>query len=135
MSGRFASGYLLVSGMLWVYTVWLIYSRRRLVRQGTRTVGVITAVIKDDSGDATSYIPEFRFHDAQGRECTVRSQLGASRQYTYTVGQKVTVIFMPDHPQSAHIDDLVQLYAAPAVMAMAAAVSFVVALIGFGFLK
>lgn len=136
MSSRFAIAYLFMSGMLWVYTAWLIYSRRRLVRKGTRTTGVITAVNRDDTGDSTTYVPEFRFQDADGKACTVRSKIGAGRPHTFTVGQTVNVIFMPDHPESsASIDNLVQLYAAPVVMAAVATVSFFVGLIALGFLR
>lgn len=97
-----------------------------------RTNGTViemqSEVEKQDDSTITSYAPTFRFQDAAGVQHTVSSSFFQSPP-GFHVGDAVVVLYLPNHPQTAHIDDFWELWGFPAFGGILGAVLLLVGLI------
>ncbi len=87
---------------------WLCADSWRFVRGAVRTEGTIVAV-EEETGEGARYTPVFEFTDQSGRTHRVTSQVAAFSRM-HSVGAKVPVLYNPDSPESARIEDFFALW-------------------------
>jgi hypothetical protein len=83
---------------------------------GVSVQGVVVdlAYSRDSDGDGT-YAPVVEYRDREGRPHTYRSSSGSSPP-SYDVGERVTILYRPDQPSRAVIDDFWDRWALPAFL-------------------
>jgi hypothetical protein len=110
----------LVCALLALWGLDMMVHNLRLVLTGLRTPGVIMANDLDcggRGGHSCDYVPVVRFALPGGQTYVVRTTSGTSPP-EFQVGQHVTVIYDPRHPESAVIDSWGDLLAPLALMVM-----------------
>ncbi len=82
---------------------YLFMEQRNLEQNGIETTAIIVEMIRtrDSEGDDT-YTPVFEFRTRNGRGYQVKSGFSSSPP-EYTVGDRVTIIYLPDSPEKAEI--------------------------------
>lgn len=117
-----AGGLALFGALFVTIGVFSLRSSQRLMNEGVTAPGVVThlELRRSTSGSGNSrstsstYYPWFRFTDAKGQTHDVASSMGTNPA-SHSVGEAVTVRYLPDHPQEAVIDSWVSLWLFPAI--------------------
>jgi hypothetical protein len=94
---------------------WLIYSWG-LTHNSLRTTGVVVSLTErsSSSGD-TMFCPAFKFRDASNLEYIVQSSVGSSPP-RFPKGASVPVLYRPNNPSDAQIEDKLTLWFVPAIL-------------------
>ena len=85
-----------------------------------RTSGQVIELRPDMQDNDITYRAVFRFADETGKEHTVTSSHN-SKPATHRVGDQVTVLYPPGHPEAANIDSFWELWFMPAIFGFLAA--------------
>jgi hypothetical protein len=127
--------FLIVSlGLLGVAGFFTLNTLRFLDRS-VSVQGTITALVpvtrsgsdQDGGGSQITYAPEFSFTAADGRVFSVTSTF-SSNPASFDVGDTVSVLYQPDHPDHARIDSFGQLWGISLIVGGIGAVFLAVAL-------
>ena len=86
----------------------LAKSTYELEKTGVRTQAV---VVKLERSKSVHY-PVFRFRDVKGRELIVRSSTSSKR---YFVGDPIPILYDPESPLDAQVDEPLMLYLLPGI--------------------
>jgi hypothetical protein len=86
-------------------SVWDYKSTADFLRSAQRSTGVVVALIEKGG----LYHPRVRYVDAAGREQEFESQL-ESRPPRFSVGQRLSVLYQPEAPAAARIEDFFVLW-------------------------
>lgn len=96
---------------IWIFTLvgvlllsmagYIGYSAYSLEGEGVKTTGTIIAL--------NGTHPVVRFVTGEGERVTFESSLGSS-SYTKQLGQDIDIVYRPDAPQQAEIDDFISQY-------------------------
>jgi hypothetical protein len=92
--------------------IWELTSSNDLHRRGVRTLGTVTGFREEMSGDDKMYYPIIHFRDRDGAEQTVRYPSGSNVKF-YQLGQQVTVIYLPEEPEYAKLDEPLEFTLVP----------------------
>ena len=93
--------------------------RAALVYSGLRAEG--TVIAKRPSGSShVTYAPVFQFTASDGRAYVVISDV-SGRESAFSYGERVSVLYRPDHPESARIDAFAPLWTFPLVFGVVGA--------------
>jgi hypothetical protein len=101
----------------------LYHHTHRFVLTASRAQGTVTKMV-EQSGN--NYYPVYTFQDSQGNRHEIYSSWG-SNPPAYKIGDTVSVIYPPNNPEQAEIDDFLHLWL---FMAMLTAFGFFDLLIG-----
>jgi hypothetical protein len=112
---------LIVAAISFAYT-------RGFVSNAMQADGTVTQVIERSDSHGSFFYPVYKFDDAHGVEHTIYSSMG-SYPPDHQVGDKIKVLYLPDDPGNAKIDDFISLWIIPLVTGLLAAVNFPVALV------
>ena len=93
---------------------WLMISSAILF-SSVRTEGVVTQSIEKHSNDGVYYCPVIVFRDGSGVAHTIRSS-GGSNPPRFPVGAKVSVLYRPQNPDAAFMEDRFMFWVAPALL-------------------
>ena len=104
-------GFIAVACLLLTLSCFLTRKTLHLKHVGLRTQGIV--VMLERSGSA--HYPVFRFKDAKGRSFEIRS---SQSSFSYSPGDKITVVYDPEQPLSAQIDDAMSMYFGPVFIAL-----------------
>jgi len=104
-------GAALIGGLATALHTW------HFTRIAARTRGTVTEMRPQTDRDSgsVSYAPTFRFQDAAGVEHTVSSSFYSSPP-EFHAGDRVTVLYRADDPQSARIDGYWQVWGVPSLL-------------------
>lgn len=92
----------------------LLHTMRFVQRAETATGTVIDVSQKTDSEGAVAFYPVVRFTTAEGRTVEFVSSSGSSS--SGSVGDRVEVLYDPDHPQDAQLSGFFDLWLWPLVL-------------------
>ena len=110
-----AWGMLTVGGAVIAFGVILLVRGMQVQNHGVVTIGTVTAIGEEHTSGADSktlYYPVVSFMDLNGEEQTFRDTLQRSWKH-YAIGQKVSVIYLPEEPGRASIDSGLELFFGP----------------------
>ena len=80
-------------------------SHQHIIDNGIRTRGVVVDLIRKTDGDGVStYAPAVEYRDRNRRPRIFRSSTGSSPP-AYSRGEEVEIVYLPDRPERALIDD------------------------------
>jgi hypothetical protein len=85
-----------------------------LLRSGVRTVGYVKGFREETRDDGKMYYPIIHFTDQDGRERTAPATVGSNSK-GQMIGDLVTVIYVPEDPESARVDEGLALWMVPIV--------------------
>ena len=119
-------GFFLLLGAFSAYT-----SVNAFMENAIKTQGVVTDLVRSRSTNNTSYYyaPVVKFMTQQGQIIEFVSSTSSSPA-SYSIGEKVSVLYSPDKPQDAKIDDFFSLWGAALVLG---GIGAMFSLFGIGF--
>jgi len=135
---RFLSLFVIIFGIVGIGMLigggFLLTGALHLSSVGIRTDGSVTQIVRQTSsssngGSSMTFHPVVAFVTASGQQESFESSSGSSISY-YSVGDKVTVLYDPAHPDNASIDSWTELWLAPTIVLFMGSVFF---LVGIGF--
>ena len=85
-----------------------IGGRLALLENGARTEGVVISLDRS-RGSSRANHPVVRFYTAAGREVVFHGSIG-SNPPAYRIGEEVSVVYLPDRPDVAEIDNFLELW-------------------------
>lgn len=108
----------LIGAIIFLVALFVIKSELNVVRNGIETTGVVIdqSVSKSSDGDYF-YHPIIQFNTEDNREITFRSPEGGSQSRFY-LGEKINVIYLPNDPQRATINNFLGLYGAGTILSV-----------------
>jgi hypothetical protein len=107
----------LTAFVVWNTTAWL----KRTVEAPGTVVEMLRTRDKENKG--WLYEPVVRFETAVGKSVQVEAGFRSSPP-AYSVGDTVTVVYLPDAPERAQIRSFLSLWMGPMIMALIGAVFF-----------
>lgn len=87
---------------------WLYYQQINIERNGLATEGTVIDLVESTDSDGTTYAPIVRFKTQSGRAFEFQSK-HYSYPPQYEIGEKVTVLYLPEKPAEAIVKDEGQL--------------------------
>jgi hypothetical protein len=118
---------LIGAGMLWGAT--LFYSNTStFLEEAITAPGTVVDLVASHSRDSTTYRPSVEFTSRSGAPASFVSSTG-SNPPSYSVGQKVEVLYRPTNPRDARINDFFTLWGGATVLG---GMGFVFAGVGVG---
>jgi len=112
-------------GGLWLSSV------RNFVQTAERAEGTVIEIVKGRDRDGhTTYWPVIAFTDHQGQRHEFESNIKSSSS-SYSVDDKMPILYDRDRPASASIDSWASLYLGPLVLGIFATVFLVLAIVFF----
>jgi hypothetical protein len=97
------SAILLLTGSLFAgVAAYLYFQQANLEKNGLQTEGIVIALVDSSDSDGTTYAPVYQFKTRSGRVFEVQSN-NYSNPPAYTLGQRVTVLYLPESPTQAQI--------------------------------
>jgi hypothetical protein len=82
------------------FFLWSTCRSLYLLLRGVPTMGTITELVRDDSGDGVAYHPVVTFTTLTGTAVVAKSSFGASEANTYFhIGQQVPIRYSAKNPQ------------------------------------
>jgi len=115
----------LISGSISIVSFVL---RTRFVRAAIHTRGRVVELRERSSDNGSSFSPVFTYRDSRGEEHRIYSTVGSDPP-NYEVGQSVPVLYRPNRPLDARIDDFHSVWGLPFVTGIVAVVDLAIALI------
>ncbi|MEQ5092806.1 DUF3592 domain-containing protein [Proteus terrae] len=108
----------LIGAIIFIVALFVIKSELNVVRNGIETTGIVIdqSVSKSSDGDYF-YHPIIQFNTEDNREITFRSPEGSSQSRFY-LGEKINVIYLPNDPQRATINNFLGLYGAGTILSI-----------------
>lgn len=100
---------LMGGGFFWYQSV------SSFVAQAARTEGKVIELARSRSNDSTTYAPVVTFTAQNGEAIEFVSSV-SSNPPSYSVGEKVQVLYAPTSPQDARIDGLFSLWGGPMIV-------------------
>lgn len=102
--------------IIFIVALFVIKSELKLARNGIETTGiVIEQSISKSSEDRSIYHPIIQFNTENNRVITFRSPEGG-RQSHFNLGEEISIIYLPDDPQRATINNFLGLYGAGTIL-------------------
>ena len=114
-------------GML-VGSFLLYQNTASFLTNAIKAEGVVVNLVASRSSDSTTYRPTVRFKTIEGSMVEFTSSTG-SNPASYSRGEKVTVLYLPQQPDEARIDSFFSLWGGATIVGGLGSVFF---LIGFG---
>jgi Protein of unknown function (DUF3592) len=99
--------WLLMSSAIIFLTVsfFLYLHTQKFIQSANRTQGIITQLIEKKDHDTDSlYYPVCTFQDSRGNQHQIYSSMG-SYPPSYKIGDKISVLYQPNNPEKAMIDN------------------------------
>ena len=115
----------LISGSISIVS---FVSRTRFVRAAVHTEGRVVELRERSGDNGSTFSPVFTYHDSRGEEHRMDSTV-SSDPPRYEVGQSVPVLYRPDRPLDARINDFHSIWGLPFVTGIIAALDLTVAFI------
>lgn len=112
-------GALLVGAFLWYQNTVTFLD------EAMEVPGVVTDLVYSRSSDSRSYYPVVEFNDAGGQLIEFQSSSG-SNPASYSVGEKVSVLYTVGEPESARIDGFFSLWGGAVILAIIGGAFFLV---------
>lgn len=113
-----AIGFLASTCLSGVYAIKAVQAHRQFLANAVGTTGYIVELRTTQGGRGHTFdLPVFSFRDAAGQEYAIHSNI-RRRRNQYWVGQTVPVLYRPDRPIDAEIDDLLTVGAQAFLMGM-----------------
>ena len=108
----------LVGLALLVYAGRLYQETTEFIDRAWPTAGVVVGLERLDAGEGADprTSPVVRFETARGESHRFRARMMVAWR-DYTVGDSLTVLYDPDAPDDARVDDSLRLWLAPVVIA------------------
>jgi len=122
-----------VVGLGMVVGAYFIYDYNvSFIESATETEGTVTELVQSRSSDNNSYYykPVVRFNTSDGQIVEFMSSTG-SNPASYSVGEKVTILYLPSDPQNAKIKGYFSLYGAAVIVGGIGSAFFLVGLTFF----
>ncbi len=124
---------LVIAGVLLAVAVWLGLRTRAFVASAWNADGTVVAVERGEGSKRRNrsvphYYPTVRFSTITGEEVAFVSEVG-SNPAAHKVGDRVTVLYDPHHPEDARIRSFLQLWFVPSLLAVVGAISAIAALV------
>ena len=92
-------GYVVVAAV-WALFSWFAYRLAYLQLRGIRTSGTIVELVRDDTGDGTTFSPVVAYTTKQGVEIVAKSFFGTPETGRFfRVGEKVDVLYSVRNPR------------------------------------
>lgn len=96
-------------------SIYLFLQTTAFISQATKTEGEIVAMrrevsVQSDHRQQIAYYPTFQFTTANGELVQVESHGGSDPSSSFQVGQKIEVLYDPQDPHHAKINDVMQLW-------------------------
>lgn len=131
------AGFSLLFGSVGVYLASaakkLFVAQRDWIARGVTAEGEVVAIqtaTPTESHQRTFYTPVVTFRPSEGGLRRFTSGMGTASQ-RYTIGQKVTVRYLPDDPGAVDLDDLKQTWWPLAALVLMTTVCFAIAALPF----
>ncbi|MCH4254718.1 MAG: DUF3592 domain-containing protein [Proteus vulgaris] len=106
----------IIGVVIFVVALFVIKSELHLVRNGIETTGVVIELsINKSSNDRSIYHPIIQFTTKDNREIIFRS-LEGSNPSRFHLGENISIIYLPDDPQKATINNFLGLYGAGTIL-------------------
>ena len=97
--------YLIVFGLIFFgIGAGLTYKQSSMEREGAQAAGEVISLDTNCDSDGCAYAPIVSFKTREGISVTFESTY-SSNPPAYEIGEKVTVIYLPDEPEQAGIKD------------------------------
>jgi hypothetical protein len=106
-----SGGLVCIGGCIWfLHTAWF-------VAHATRADGQVIRMDASQDNHGTMYRPVYTFSDLSG---TIHTQacLMSSSDYSYEVGEKVTIIYNPASPKHSNIDSFMTVWFGPLALSV-----------------
>lgn len=123
----FVGAFAIASLVLLAIFVCATVQRAALIFSGSRTEGTVVAKkqVGHLKGGAVAYAPMIQFTAGDGRTYVLTSDLSGPES-AYRFGQRLRVLYYPDHPDGARIDAFAPLWTLPLVTGVVGAAFSVV---------
>lgn len=106
-----------VSGLVVWLSALLAYNASFDFVDGAKAAaGTVVDLLEDRHGGSISYRPIVEFVTREGREVRFSEPTG-SNPSIYTLGEAVTVLYAPDNPQEAKLNNFLSLWGFPVTLA------------------
>ncbi|MCY1401675.1 hypothetical protein D9M71_167980 [compost metagenome] len=100
-------------------------SSEEFLLEAVSTPGTVVALVKSRSSDSITYQPVVEFVGNDGKSFDFTSSSG-SNPPSYSVGEKVEVLYPPANPQDAKINSFFDLWGGAVVMAVMGGIFFLI---------
>lgn len=104
---------ILACACLFIMVISFLYIHN-FIRQARQAQGCIIQLVDREEDGGTSYYPVFTFKDANGVKHIVYSDTG-SYPPTYQIGDKITVLYNPNNPRYAKINNFFSIWIIPLI--------------------
>jgi hypothetical protein len=101
--------FFLIGLAMLIYSTVTLIKRRREIADWVEGVGVVTALVTESGQRGYIYCPVVQFTASTGIPANFKSSVGANPA-PYTVGQSVNIIYDPQNPQNAEINNNTSLW-------------------------
>ncbi len=99
----FVPVFMLAIGMAFLsFSALQLYEQYQLSKNGVETQGTVIELAEHTSNDGTTYAPVVQFQTKNNRPVTFVSSTW-SIPPEYAVNDRVTVVYLPEHPEQAEI--------------------------------
>lgn len=108
---------------------YLFYQHtQNFLKKAIRAEGEIVALIPSE--DAGTHTPQVSFQTQKGEIIDFTSNIGSSSYDETDIGKKVTVLYLPENPQTARLQNFWNLWLNPIVLGGFSLIFLTVGLIG-----
>ncbi len=108
----------IIGVIIFIVALFVFKSELNLVRNGTETTGVVIELsISKSSDNGSIYHPIIKFNTENNREIIFRSPEGSSHS-RYHIGENISIIYLPNDPQKATINNFLGLYGAGTILSV-----------------
>lgn len=111
----FVGSFCLAGPLLLILALGTAVQRCALVISGARAEATVIGAARASGSTSATYAPVFQFTARDGRSYTINSDL-YGKQSAIRYGQRLRVLYSPDHPKSARIDAFAPLWTMPLVV-------------------
>lgn len=129
-------GFLIVGGGILTLALFVSLNTNKLINKYVESKGVVVKLIEISSkyDEFPMYKPLVQFTDSKGNTVEFTTST-SSRPSSYKVGEKVDVLYAPENPDKAEINDFFSLWSGILMAGIFGAVFFTVGLVFFLFDK
>lgn len=100
---------------LLIGALFLYQSASAFLAKATTADGTVVDLVRSRSSDSITYRPVVQFMNQKGEKIEFISSSG-SNPPSYSKGEKVEVLYLPDEPQKAKINGFFSLWGAPVIL-------------------
>jgi hypothetical protein len=91
-----------------IASVWTWRSEKNFAERAIHTTGQVTGFVERMSKQRTFFYTKFSFKTTDGRVIEITSRVSDGDKPQESIGDAVPVLYDPEDPQRAHIDDFSQ---------------------------